>query len=160
MKKIILLVIALVVFNISKAQESIIKVNPIGFAFGIFNATYEKAVSENNSFTIGASYFNWSNANASGIGGEAAYRFYFSNNNDAPEGIYAAPFLGVHTISIGDSSGFGFGGGAQAGYQWIFDSGLALDLFFGYGYYAGGVDGSTTGVGGLPKLGVAVGYAF
>ncbi len=160
MKKIILLVVALVVFNISKAQESIVKVNPIAFAFGVFNVTYEKAISDSNSFTVGANYFNWTGLNASGIGAEAAYRFYFSKNNDAPEGMYAAPYLGGKIVNAGDSSGVAFGGGAQAGYQWVFDSGLALDLFFGYGYFSGGVSGYTTGIGGRPKFGVAVGYAF
>ncbi len=165
MKKIILLVVALVFVNFAKAQQSVVKVNPLGIAFGVINATYEKALSESGALEIGASYFNWSSIGVSGLGGDVAYRFYFSKNNDAPEGIYAAPLVGVNSLTYKDDSNnetaLFISLGAKAGYQWIFDSGLALDLYFGYGkYISGGFDDYSGFSAGRPILGVAVGYAF
>lgn len=164
MKKIIFLAVAMFMFNFMNAQNKVVKVNPLGIVFGVFNGTYEQALNEKNSFTIGASYFSWGSLNFTGFGAEAGYRFYFSKTNEAPEGMYFAPYAGVNSYSYTGSSsvtkGMAFGGGVQGGYQWILDSGLAMDLYFGYGFYTGGVSGVSTGTGGVPKLGFAIGYAF
>ena len=166
-----LLIILIALFGISslKAQEasSIIKVNPIGFAFGVFNVTYEKPLSAKNSVAIGASFFNWSNLGISGVGGSAEYRFYFSNNSEAPRGLFAAPILDIGSLSYDykfDSttkkeSVFSIGGGVKAGNQWVWDSGVALDLYFGYGYRSANFENYNYS-GGYPILGLALGYAF
>jgi len=175
MKKVMIL-FAIVLFGTSsmKAQDvsGIIKVNPIGFAIGIFNATYEKPLSETSSVAVGASYYNWKNLGISGMGGSAEYRFYFSNNSSAPEGLFAAPVLSVSSLSYDSKrfnedgvlvsnkeSVFSFGGGVKGGYQWVWDSGVALDLYFGYGYRAAKFENYDYS-GGYPMLGLAIGYAF
>jgi hypothetical protein len=174
-KLLIVLAIALFGLNSIKAQEAsgIIKVNPLGFAFGIFNATYEKPLSDKSSIAIGASFFNWSNLNISGMGASAEYRFYFSNNSDAPHGMFAAPIIDLASYSYEYTSLdfdtgkttteketlFSFGGGVKAGHQWIWDSGIALDLYFGYGF-RGAKFKNYDFSGGYPILGLAIGYAF
>lgn len=170
MKKVLLFVLALSFVNFAKAQESVVKVNPLGLVIGVFNVSYERAINEKGAFEVGANYFNWKNLDLSGMGGEVAYRFYFSKNNDAPEGIYGAPFVNVNSMKYKytnsslvdkDDSAIGFGGGVKGGYQWIFDSGLALDLFFGYGYTSVKFDEANYDYsGGVPRLGVALGYNF
>ena len=179
MRKIVLIAIAVFTFTFAQAQEKVVKIHPVSLAFNIFAVDYEQAVNDKNSFTVGIQYFNWSKyANATGFGAEAGYRWYFSKNNDAPEGIYAAPFFGVNSLTYNgtvltyddagnitgtkdsNESSLFFGGGAQAGYQWIHDSGFALDAYLGYGYYAGEIAGFDSFGGGRPKFGLAVGYAF
>lgn len=174
MRKLFLLAVATFSFAMANAQQNIVKVNPLGLVFGNFNAAYEHALNESSSIEVGANYFNWKNLDLSGYGAEAAYRFYFSKNNDAPEGIYAAPFLSANGLTykytdLDDEgndvekkeSAFGVGGGVKAGYQWIFDSGLSLDLFFGYGYTSVKFkDADYNYSGGMPRLGLSLGYNF
>ena len=172
-----LLLLLIAIFSVAnvKAQDvnGIIKVNPVGFAFGIFNAAYEKPLNEKSSVVVGASYFNWKNLGISGLGASAEYRFYFSNNTTAPEGLFAAPILSVSSLSYNFSqldpetyetktkkeSVFSIGGGVKGGYQWVWDSGVALDLYFGYGYRSAKFENYDYS-GGYPILGLAIGYAF
>jgi len=182
MKK-LLVVLAVVLFGMSnmKAQEAngVVKVNPIGFIFGVFNATYEKPLNESSSISLGASFFNWKNLNISGLGLSAEYRFYFSNNSEAPHGMFAAPVLDFGSLSYDvpetadlnmetgewttkkahKESVISIGGGVKAGHQWVWDSGVALDLYFGYGYRAAKFEDYDAS-GGYPMLGLAIGYAF
>ncbi len=179
-KGLLVLLIALFAISNIKAQEAsgIIKVNPVGFIFGVFNATYEKPLNDKNSIAVGASYFNWSNLNISGLGASAEYRFYFSNNSDAPHGMFAAPILDVGSLSYDvpetlEVNGNGelvskkahteslisIGGGIKAGHQWLWDSGIALDLYFGYGYRSAKFEDYDYS-GGYPIVGLAIGYAF
>ena len=176
-KGLLVLLIALFGFSNVKAQEAngIIKVNPLGFVFGVFNVTYEKPLNDKSSVAVGASYFNWSNLGISGIGGSAEYRLYFSNNSEAPHGMFAGPILDLgslsynyegYTIVDGEmkttkekQSVFSIGGGVKAGYQWLWDSGIALDLYFGYGYRAAKFENYDYS-GGYPILGIGIGYAF
>ena len=167
MKKIILIfAIALFGLNSMKAQDvkGIIKVNPIGFAFGIFNVNYEKPLNEKNSFAIGANYYNYGSVGVSGFGLSGEYRFYFSKNTTAPEGLFGAPIVNLSSLSYdngsnGTETAFSFGGGVKGGYQWVWDSGVALDLYFGYGFRSANFD-SYNYTGGYPILGLAIGYAF
>ncbi len=166
MKKIIYLFIALVMgVSTLKAQQNkgVVKINPLSLAIGVFNAAYEIPLSEKSSFQVGANYFNYKNLDISGFGLSAEYRFYFSNNNEAPEGIFVAPQLRVSSFSY---TGYqdtekliSLGGGFKGGYQWIWDSGVGLDLFAGYGYQAAKFE-SYDYTGGFPIFGIAVGYAF
>ncbi len=164
-KGLLLLLIAMMSVSTIKAQDvnGIIKVNPIGFAFGIFNATYEKPLNDKNSFAVGASFFNWGSVHVSGFGLSGEYRFYFSNNTTAPEGLFGAPVLNLNSYSYSGGSQtesvFAVGGGVKGGYQWVWDSGVALDLYFGYGYRGAKFD-TYDYSGGYPILGLAVGYAF
>lgn len=172
-----LLVIAMVAFSfIAYAQKNVIKANPIGLAFGVADLSYERVISEKGSFEIGLSYAGAKVTagseviNTSAIGGEGKYKFYFSSENDAPRGWYAAPFVSYSTSSAKSSSGAdvgfsAFSGGALAGYQWVFgggNTGFALDLNFGAQYVSASATGGTTvNIDGfLPRLGVSIGYAW
>jgi len=181
MKKILMvLVIVLLGFSSVKAQEAtgVVKVNPVGFIFGVFNGTYEKPLNEKSSISVGGSFFNWKNLNISGFGLSAEYRFYFSNNSECPHGMFAAPVLDFGSLSYetsdhyevnssgsmvlvegGKETVLSIGGGVKAGHQWIWESGIALDLYFGYGYRSAKFE-SYDYSGGYPMLGLAIGYAF
>ena len=58
MKKILILGMFLCVFNITNAQTSVIKANPLGVAFGIANAGYKFATTDSQTATISGIYFN------------------------------------------------------------------------------------------------------
>jgi hypothetical protein len=87
--------------------------------------------------------------------------------------MFAAPIIDVGSLSYDYSyydmsngnavsekqSVFSFGGGVKAGHQWLWDSGIALDLYFGYGY-RGAKFKNYDFSGGYPILGLAIGYAF
>ena len=177
MKKIVLLLVAMVFFNFANAQNKVVKVHPVALAFNVISVDYEQAISDKNSFEVGLSYYHNDFSGLLGsdagyevtsFGLEGGYRFYFSKNNDAPEGLYAAPFVGFNSISTAYPSGYtsnnasamSFGGGVKGGYQWIHDSGFVLDAYLGYGFFTGGISSVAYGSGGAPKFGLAVGYAF
>lgn len=161
MKKILFFVLLSCTFSLAHAQKNIVKVNPIGIIFGVFNAEYEHAFTEKSSFTIGASYLNWKNVNVTAVGADLGYRFYFSKTTAAPEGMFLSPFISLGNYKYTDTNetAFAVGYGGRAGYQWIWDSGFALDLYFGYGYQNVKFTSKTIS-GGLPQLGIALGYAF
>ena len=176
MKK-LLLAVAMVAFGFSaNAQKNVIKANPLGLAFGVADLSYERVVSDKTSFEIGLSYAGAEVTSGSevvstnAIGGEGKFKFYFSSENDAPRGWYAAPFVSYSNASASSSSGedvgfSAFSGGALAGYQWVFgggDTGFALDLNFGAQYVSASATGDTSVSidGFLPRLGVSLGYAW
>lgn len=177
MKK-LLLIAAVVVFGLTSvnAQQNVIKVNPLGLAFGSTELSYERALSDNSSVELALAYsssdvtFSTGEVDATGFGAEGKYKFFFSSSNDAPRGWYAAPVFTYASTTAESGSSKGdlsyFGGGAVAGYQWIFgggDTGFALDLNLGAQYISaktGGdiISASIDGV--LPRLGLSLGYAW
>lgn len=161
MKKVLIFVLVFFTLSLAHAQKNIVKVNPIGIIFGVFNAEFEHAFTEKSSFTIGASYLNWSTFDVTALGADLGYRFYFAKTTNAPAGIFLSPFisLGSYKNTDNDETAFALGYGGRAGYQWIWSSGFALDLYFGYGYQSVKFDSETIS-GGLPQLGIALGYAF
>ncbi len=167
MKKIIFLFIgAALILSTAKAQDTsgIIKVNPIGLAFGNINVAYEMPLSEKNSLQFGANMWNFRLLGITGFGLSAEYRFYFSKTTSAPEGLFVAPIglLNSWSYQSSDSTtetSIGFGGGVKGGYQWVWDSGIALDLFAGYAYQVANFDTYNWAYG-RPLFGAAVGYAF
>jgi len=52
-----------------------ITTNPLGLAFGLFNANYEQKLSQNNSFTVNGYYWTITDWIGYGVGG--SYRWYF-----------------------------------------------------------------------------------
>lgn len=180
MKKLLLTAIV-VMFALSnvKAQENVIKANPIGLAFGAAQFSYERALNEKSAFELSLAYssvkanFNSSvgdDTKINGIGAEGKYKLYFSSSNDAPRGWYAAPVIGFSSISGKSGSEEGkvslFAGGAVAGYQWVFgggNTGFALDLNLGVQYLNVKTSGDISGItldGILPRLGLSLGYAW
>ena len=151
----------------SFAQDQIIKTNPLGLAFGNFNATYEKALNEQSSIGVGASYlYSLLGTDVNGFGVNGEYRFYITNaTKPAPEGFYAGPSIGFRTFSEKETdSGVSILGiGGTIGYQWVWDSGVTLELGAGPQYSIIASKDDTTEAdfsGFLPRLVFAVGYAF
>lgn len=153
--------------NLSFAQDQIVKTNPLGLAFGNFNAIYEKALNEKSSVSAGASYlYRLLGTDVTGFGLNTEYRYYITNaTKPAPAGFYVGPSFGFRNFSEknvdGSISLIGIGG--TIGYQWVWDSGVSLDLGAGpqYSIIIAESDGSTEDFSGfLPRLVFAIGYAF
>jgi len=178
MKKLFLCAaIAVFAFSSVKAQENVVKVNPLGLIFGSAQFSYERVLTEGSSVELSLAYTNL-NANFSsgeeskvtGFGAEGKYKFYFSNSNDAPRGLYGAPVLSYSSISGEAGSEEGkvniFGVGAIGGHQWVFGgnaTGLALDLNLGVQYINVSANGDISGLtvdGILPRIGLSIGYAW
>lgn len=157
MKKSILLV-AFMLFGMIGAQaQDIIKTGPIALAFGSFNACYEKVLNEKSSVVPSASaFFGIGDLTGTAFGVGVGYRRYFTDK-PAPQGFYGQPQVGA-TFGEGASA---ISLGAELGYQWVWDSGFALDLGIGPAYYIGlgdNVVGAFSGV--VPSSTLAIGYQF
>ena len=156
MKKLLLVVALIFAFNQANAQTQVVKTNPLGMAFGIFNASYEFQTGDTNSVEVGAAFINILGVNGYSIDGR--YKFYFGD--EALRGVYAAPFASYTGV---DTYGFATIGGV-GGYQFIFgdsDTGFALDLYAGLRYNMMPDTSDTTfgnGVG--ATFGIAIGYGF
>ncbi len=116
-----------------------IKINPLSLFLATGNVAYERAVTDNQSFQIGAFYsgVGLGDIKYSGLGITPEYRFYFAGRKEALNGVYAAPFLRYQSFSLKNKSSANeakyssFGGGATIGWQKMWDSGFVLDLFVG-----------------------------
>lgn len=171
----------------NKVRPNIIKINPLGLIVRNFNASFEHRVNNKGSIKIGLSYFNWQDVwNADddfdGFCGQFSYRFYFSRTSNAPHGLFIAPIIEIGSISsnvYASSTSFDpttkksllVSAGFRGGYQWVFSSGVTLDLFTGYSHYylensnlnsnsGSNPSSQENGNISLPTLGVAVGYNF
>jgi hypothetical protein len=170
MKTIFSILFSFCFLSLSFGQNQVIKMNPLGFAFGFFNVRYEKALNDKTSFQIGGNFYSrkFDEVKTTGFGLDAEYRFYITNRKKpAPEGFYIGPTIGfdfnkTKDTDTKDGATFSlFGIGATVGYQWIWDSGFALELGMGpqYSILAGkgdGLDDSVDYEGVLPRFG----YAF
>lgn len=144
---------------------NIIKINPISMAFGNINVSYERALSKSTSLQIGANYwYRIFGEEVNGIGVRAGYRFYVTNRvKSAPIGFYVGPQISYNALTDPDSedSVSAFGIGVMLGYQWVFRSGVSLDLGAGPIYQF--AKESSTGddyEGFLPNFSFAIGYNF
>lgn len=169
MKKVVLsLAFVVLAFGLN-AQSNVIKTNPLALAFGDFNATYERVLNNSSSLQISGHYmfkFLSEEVNLGGVG--LGYRFYITHaKKPVPAGFHVTP-NGVFTFGSvknedGTTSGaktFGFG--VELGYQWVWESGFALDLGIGpmYRFLSGSGDESSTTSGFWPSATLAIGYAF
>ena len=156
MKRILILVVALISFSAVNSQTSVIKANPLGLAVGVANAGYEFTMGEKNSLTVSGTYYKVSDI--SGIGAGAEYRWYFGE--EVLKGWHAGPTVGFFSLKDNANTKatvFTFGG--EAGHQWIFDNNFVVDVFAGLGYVTGGdklAGLNATAV----SLGVSLGYAW
>ena len=142
MKKIIMS-FAIFAFVFANAQENIVKVNPLSVLGGTDLFSVEHALNDNSSLVVGAGIggFKIGDAKYSNLGAELQYRFYF---NEVLEGFYAGGQVGYSSgkVEIVDyffdeinETNFGaFKLGGKGGYQWIWGSGLSLDLNLGIAY--------------------------
>lgn len=118
--------------------QNVVKVNPIGLAFGSLNGGYETFLSENTSLYLKANFYSRSLVGTRytgfGVGGE--YRFYLSDN-DRPKGLYAGPianigFIGTNTDIIDNYTLITIGG--IIGYQWVFSEKFTVEVNIGPAY--------------------------
>jgi hypothetical protein len=150
---------------------NVIKVNPIGLAFGNINMSYQRALGSAHAFQIGANYwYKILGTEVTGFGVRAAYQFFLTSRaKSAPEGFYIGPQVSYNSlteryteeIDEDPSSVSAFGVGAMLGYQWVWDSGLCLDLGIGPMYqFASESETGTSYEGFLPNVTIALGFNF
>lgn len=167
MKKLILsLAFVAMAFGLN-AQSNVVKTNPLGLAFGNFNATYERVLGTSASVLIKGKYmYKLLGVEVNLVGGGAGFRYYFTHaKKPVPGGFYINPQVQFATGSVTDDDGeklsastFGFG--AEIGYQWVWESGFVLDLGIGpmYTTAKGESDEDLSGI--MPSATLAIGFAF
>jgi hypothetical protein len=151
--------------NAQAELPNVLKINPISLAFGNFNLNYQRALSDASAIQIGANYwYNVLGTEVSGVGARAAYQFFITNKaKPAPAGFYIGPQAGINTLTVSetDENVTAVGIGLMLGYQWVWDSGVTLDLGAGPMYQFANETSSDTSVEGfLPNITIAVGYNF
>ena len=157
MKKLLIL-LAFIAFGFNaNAQSAMIKTSPGALAFGVFNACYEKVISDRASFQLsGSAWFGLGDLEGTAFGVGGGYRMHVTKK-EAPRGFYIMPQAG---LSFGEGAS-AFSLGADLGYQWVWDSGFVLDIGIGPNYWFGlgdDVIGDFDGI--LPRVILAVGYAW
>jgi len=169
MKKLIIsLALIALAFSVH-AQSNVIKTNPLGLAFGNFNATYERVLNESSSVLIRGQYMYkifGVKVNLGGVG--LGYRYYITHaKKPVPSGFYVNPQAAFSFGSLDDVNGekvsvTTLGIGAELGYQWAWESGFVLDLGIGpmYTFVMGGDNNIDISSGFLPSATLAIGYAF
>lgn len=173
MKNLIFTLFLLVGFVFSSsAQTQAIKVGPLGFLFGNYNLRYEKTLSDQTTFQVGANFYDYNlgEFSTSGFGLDAGWRYYF---REAMRGAYVFPSANYdfNNTAVGagideDASFSNLNVGATFGYQWVGSGGFVVDLGLGYGYNIGisqddrFADDRDLGRGGSVRFTFALGYAF
>ena len=164
---ILTLVFIALAFGIN-AQNNVIKTNPIGLAFGNFNATYERVLGTSASIILKGQYMYkllGEEVNLAGAG--LGFRYYFTHaKKPVPGGFYINPQVAFAFGSVTDEDDFEYSAktiafGAEIGYQWVWESGFVLDLGIGPMYTIVKADGSENDFDGImPNATLAIGYAF
>ncbi len=171
MKKLLISFALFTLFFGVKAQTNVITTNPIGLAFGNFNANYEKVLNSSSSLVFRGSYMYSLFGTEVSLGGLGfGYRYYFTHaKKEVPGGFYVNPLAtyAVGSVKGDDNSRTGistFALGAEIGYQWVWQSGFALNLGLGpmYTFVSGFNNNQNTNLanGFVPGMTLAIGYAF
>ncbi len=131
-------------------------------------------------FTTGASY---KDVEFSGYGFTPEVRYYLSDTKEAPRGVYVAGYGRIlnYKLTVDDkeegetyeATYKPIGAGIAAGNQWIFNSGISVDLFMGLGVNGGSLKVKTgteddfdlgflnlVGSGVRFRPGLTIGYSF
>lgn len=118
--------------------QNVVKVNPIGLAFGSLNGGYETFLTDKTSLYLKANFYSRGlvgiRYTGFGVGGE--YRFYL-DSNDRPKGLYAGPiasvgFIGSNSDIINNYTLITIGG--VIGYQWVFSEKFTVEVNIGPAY--------------------------
>ena len=167
MKKLILsLVFVALAFGLN-AQSNVVKTNPLGLAFGNFNATYERVLGSSASVLIKGQYmYKLLGIEVNLVGGGVGFRYYFTHaKKPVPGGFNINPQVQFATGSVTNDadeklsvSTFAFG--AELGYQWVWESGFVLDLGIGPMYTTAKGDSEEDLSGIMPSATLAIGFAF
>jgi len=166
MKKLLLcaMIMVLGVSNM-KAQENVVKFNPLALIVGSFEVGYERVLSDKQSIQVDLAYASFDSGafDYSGFGAGLQYRFYIQNSKDAPVGWFAGPVASYTSASANnDFKTSVFAAGGVIGYQWNWNP-VTLDIYGGPAYYSVDADDPTfdfgfDGIG--ARLGVSLGFAF
>jgi hypothetical protein len=118
-------------------------VNPLGLIIGLVDGQYEMRLDPGSSLGIRGTYFGFKIGDWSytAFGGGAAYRMY--PKQTALEGLYWGPTLVALMAQIKYDNSYSEGSanwltivpGLELGNQWVWDSGIVLDLGVGISYY-------------------------
>lgn len=151
--------------EVEENYPNVIKINPISLAFGNFNLSYQRAIGKSSAVQIGANYwYRIFGTEVRGFGIRGGYQFFLTGRTkSAPEGFYIGPQLGYNSLKekSTDETASTFGVGVLLGYQWIWKSGVALDLGAGPMYvFATNENTEETFDGFLPNITIAIGYNF
>ncbi|NMH86065.1 DUF3575 domain-containing protein [Flavivirga algicola] len=166
MKKLLLCaVIAVLSVSNVKAQENVVKFNPLALIVGSLEVGYERVVSENQSLQVDLAYTSFDSGffDYTGFGAGLQYRFYLQKAKEAPEGWFAGPVASYASASANnDFKTSIFAAGGVVGYQWNWEP-ITLDIYGGPAYYSVDADDPTfdfgfDGIG--AKLGLSLGFAF
>jgi len=99
-----------------------------------------------------------------GFGVRGGYQFFVTSRiKSSPEGFYVGPHLSYNSLTekSTDTSVSTTGIGLMLGYQWIWKSGLTLDLGIGPMYtFASESETDESFEGFLPNVTIAIGYNF
>jgi hypothetical protein len=160
-------------------KKNIIKVNLLSPIIRTGSFFYERVITPKSTAQLGFYYtgFSIEGTRLRGIGITPEYRFYVSNNKEAPQGFFVAPFLRYQNLELSINTTnekatiTTFGGGLAIGGQWIFSDIISLDIFGGPTVnsrtFKATTNGATeddftlTGLGNFGfRFGVTVGVAF
>jgi len=137
MKKIKFLIVFLfIVTNTAFAQKNIIKTNPIGDIFGVYNIGYERQITDSNSIVLSLYNFDFTKFNGNIISGE--YRFYTNEEKPSLKGFFVSP--SIYYFNVKEESNEvnevynEFGVFFNLGHQWTLFKNVTFDWFFGLGF--------------------------
>jgi hypothetical protein len=148
---------------VTPVRNANVRVNPLGIAFGVVNATLDLGAGDN--FTVGPSAaFMTRSANgitATGFGIGIGSNIFLGHPRFTDSWILA-PEVGYAYASGGGNSASGTELGLSIDYGWFWSSGFNLALGAGIEYVS--LDYSQLGLGSvsglLPSLTLTIGYAF
>jgi hypothetical protein len=151
--------------DVEENLPNIIKLNPISLAFGNINFMYQRAIGRSSAVQLGGNYwYRFLGTEVSGFGVRGGYQFFVTNRTkSSPEGFYVGPHLSYNSLTekSTDNKATTFGVGLMLGYQWIWKSGLSLDLGIGPMYtFANEENTENSFEGFLPNVIIAIGYNF
>ncbi len=150
---------------VSAQYNKAISADPVGLAFGIFNATYENKVGKSNSFTLFGSYFTFSGGDWVAFGFGGSYRWYLNvgDGNKALKGLSVGPYASLgfwqwkgSSIFNDYSGGTSVALGGEIAYKWILN-GFVIEPIFRLAFNLMKITGLTYQAYGL---GVNLGYAW
>jgi hypothetical protein len=168
MKKITLFLSFAIISSFASAQDALVKVSPFHFADGTIYTTYERSLSNNNSFALSGGYRLSDNGDEYGWMGELQLRKYvfkpaINKSSESPlAGVYAGLYLnGKYFVENYNSSYRNndqyinrdhdfdikqIEGGVLMGIQIVFSEKMSLDLFFGGGLRGSQIDNKPLGL--------------
>jgi hypothetical protein len=161
-------------------KSNVFKVNIFSPIVKTGSFFYERKLNEKSTAQLGVGFtaYNRSGIKITGIFFTPEYRFYLSNDKEAPQGFYIGPYIRYQNLKIEDTSVdpstpdkatlSTFGGGISIGHQWIFSDIISLDIFIGPNYNTGTVKVTSGGDPDVPanfkgfgvRFGTTLGIAF